>query len=156
VASVTCRSCGRASATGDKTCGYCGSALPRSRTPPAPGPATAPPRAANDDPFASVMRATVRLPSGRVITLDSGDRLMVGRGQDSPLADACSDNISREHAVFFVRDDGVFLQDMRSMNGTYLNGSRLEPDREYRLSGSAAVTFASDPPLRVDVEVSEP
>lgn len=100
-------------------------------------------------------RATLRLPTGRVITLDSGDRLVVGRGQDSPLADVCTDNISREHAVFFVRDDGVFLQDMRSTNGTYLNGSRLDPDREYRLSGSAAVTFAADPPLRVDVEVSE-
>ena len=155
MASVTCRSCGRSNAAGDKTCGYCGTPLPRSRTAGGPDPAAARPEAANDDPFASPTRATLRLPTGRVITLDSGDRLMVGRGQDSPLADACTDNISREHAVFLVRDDGVFLQDMRSTNGTFLNGSRLDPDREYRLSGSAAITFGSDPPLQVDVEVSE-
>jgi pSer/pThr/pTyr-binding forkhead associated (FHA) protein len=174
MAGVTCRSCGHDNGPGDDSCGYCGSPLPRpkasaareratSRAPRAEAAAQAPPAnataqasRASDDPFAGRVVATLRLPNGRVITLEPGDRLMVGRGQDSPLADICTDNISREHAFIAVRDDGVYLTDSRSTNGTYLDGSRLEPDREYRLAGSAAVSCGADPALRIDVEVIEP
>jgi pSer/pThr/pTyr-binding forkhead associated (FHA) protein len=172
VASVKCRSCGHDNDPGDDSCGYCGSPLPRRKTSAAgptkaeapvavQAPVAAQPTVAaqtaqeNDDPFATRAGATLRLPNGRVITLEPGDRLMVGRSQDSPLADVCTDNISREHAFITVRQDGVFLTDRRSTNGTYLNGSRLEPDREYRLAGPVAVSFGADPPLRIDVEVSE-
>lgn len=155
MASVKCRSCGRDVEAGSRTCGYCGSALPRMRMSPVSDQVAAAVSAADDDPFASRTSATLRLPTGRLITLEAGDRLVVGRGQDSPLADVCADNISREHAVFVVRPDGVYLADRRSTNGTYLDGDRLEPDREYRLSGTVAVTFASDPPLLIRVEVSE-
>jgi pSer/pThr/pTyr-binding forkhead associated (FHA) protein len=81
---------------------------------------------------------------------------MIGRSEDSPLADICADNISRRHAFITVQEDGVYLTDNRSTNGTYLGGSRLDPDREYRLRGSACVSFGADPPLRIDVEVSDP
>ena len=154
MATVSCRDCGSAVGAGDKTCGFCGSALPRTRAVPAANPAAAG-SAADGDPFARAISARLRLPTGRVITLEAGDRLVVGRGPDSPLADVCTDNISHDHAFFVVRDDGVYLQDTRSTNGTFVNGNRLEPCREYRLPGSSAVTFASDPPLRIGVEVSE-
>jgi hypothetical protein len=177
---VKCRDCGRDNDPGDGSCGYCGSLLPRRKVgaagdkvfvqgpapsavqPPGtdavqvPGePAARAPRV-GDDPFAAGAGAVLRLPGGRVITLEPGDRLMIGRSQDSPLADICTDNISRSHAFVTVREDGAYLTDSGSTNGTYLRGSRLEPDREYRLTGSACITFGADPPLRIDVEVGEP
>ena len=168
---MTCRSCGNDNDAGDDSCGYCGSPLPRrmasaagemtavqvtqANVAPALPASTAQVSPASDDPFATSIGATLRLPSGRVITLEPGDRLMIGRGQDSPVADICTDNISRVHAFITVRDDGVYLTDSRSTNGTYLKGSRLEPDREYRLTGSIGVSFGADPPLQIDVEVSE-
>lgn len=171
MAAVTCRSCGHDNDAGDDSCGFCGSPLPRRMAGaagemttvqvPQANVAQAPPAntdqvlPASDDPFATSIGAALRLPNGRVITLEPGDRLMVGRGQDSPVADICTDNISRVHAFITVRDDGVYLTDSRSTNGTYLNESRLEPDREYRLTGSIGVSFGADPPLRIDVEVSE-
>jgi hypothetical protein len=158
VATVKCRSCGSDNAVGDDSCGYCGSPLPRRKASPAAAgeTATAQPDQASDDPFAAAVGVTLRLANGRVITLEPGDRLMVGRSQDSPLADICTDNISWEHAFITVRDDGVYLTDSRSTNGTYLNGIRLEPDREYRLAGSTAISLGADPPLQIDVEVTEP
>jgi FHA domain-containing protein len=177
---VKCRDCGRDNDPGNDSCGYCGSLLPRRKasgtgdevTAQAPAPSAVQPRGADaaqaseadatraprvsDDPFAVSVVAVLRLPGGRVITLEPGDRLMIGRSQDSPLADMCADNISRRHAFITVREDGVYLTDARSTNGTYLGGSRLEPDREYRLTGSASISFGSDPPLRINVEVNDP
>lgn len=168
---VTCRDCGRDNDDPDAgSCGYCGSLLPRRKAGPtrpvgpaqpagaadqAPGADAGDAPGGSDDPFAVSVSAVLRLPGGRVITLEPGDRLLVGRGQDSPLADMCTDNISRSHAFITVREDGVYLTDSNSTNGTYLGEKRLEPDREYRLTGSACVSFGADPPLRIDVEVSD-
>jgi pSer/pThr/pTyr-binding forkhead associated (FHA) protein len=68
----------------------------------------------------------------------------------------CTDNISHAHAYITVRGDGVYVTDNRSTNGTYLNGNRLEADREYRLAGQTAISLGTDPPLRIDVEVNQP
>jgi hypothetical protein len=158
MATVKCRSCGNENDAADGSCAYCGSPLPRRKASAddrLEGPAGQETRV-SDDPFAVTTGAVLRLPDERVITLGPGDRLMVGRGPDSPLAGLCTDNISREHAFITVRDDGVFVTDNRSTNGTYLDGTRLEADREYRLAGQAAVSLGADPPLRIEVEVSQP
>ena len=166
MASVTCRVCRTENDPDDEACGNCATPLPRRRAsepgptrPQAPSPArTAPPpvpSSAGRDPFGSGVSAALRVPGGRVITLEAGDRLLIGRGRDSPLAALCSDNISRCHAFVGVRDDGVYVADENSVNGTYLNGSRLEPKREYPVIGHAVVELGSDPALRIEIEVSE-
>lgn len=38
------------------------------------------------------------------------------------------DSISRMHARFVKEDDRMFIMDLHSTNGTYVNGVRLEPD----------------------------
>lgn len=110
------------------------------------------------DPFAGPdgggLTVTLRLPDSRVVTLEPGDRLVLGRGKDSPLADIATKNISRVHAVVTVARDGAFLTDEDSVNGTYLNGEQIQPRREYRLRGVAAIALGADPPLRIHVEVS--
>jgi len=168
MAAVTCRVCRTENALDDEACGNCGTPLPRRRaSAPEPEPTrpqmpsslpSAPPPAPSSGggyPFGSGTSAALRVPDGRVITLEAGDRMLIGRGRDSPLAALCSDNISRRHAFVGVRDDGVYVADENSVNGTYLNGSRLEPKREYPVTGHAVVELGSDPALRIEIEVSE-
>ncbi len=52
-------------------------------------------------------------------------RLVIGRGQnaDYVLSDP---TISRAHAVVGVTDDGCFVQDLGSTNGTLVNGERAD------------------------------
>jgi len=40
--------------------------------------------------------------------------------------------ISRRHARFFVRDDNIFLEDLGSTNGTFLNGERISTPQQLR------------------------
>ncbi|WP_225781077.1 FHA domain-containing protein [Xenophilus sp. Marseille-Q4582] len=52
-------------------------------------------------------------------------RMTIGRAQgsdlllDTPLA-------SRLHALLSVREDGVYVSDLDSSNGTYLNGRKID------------------------------
>lgn len=41
--------------------------------------------------------------------------------------------ISRRHAALVNHQDAVYILDLESVNGTYLNGERLQSDRPYPL-----------------------
>jgi pSer/pThr/pTyr-binding forkhead associated (FHA) protein len=62
--------------------------------------------------------------SGQLFPLDI-DRLTVGR---SPSSDIFLDDVtvSRNHAVLSRGSDGVVLEDLGSLNGTYVNRRRIE------------------------------
>jgi pSer/pThr/pTyr-binding forkhead associated (FHA) protein len=53
----------------------------------------------------------------------------VGRGGQNDIALPHDDYVSARHARFEPRQDGVWIQDLGSTNGTYLNGARLEQPR---------------------------
>lgn len=65
---------------------------------------------------------------GRSVALFEGE-LNVGRsrGCGIVLADPC---ISRVHALVTIRAGRVFVQDLRSSNGTFVNGERILEERE--------------------------
>ncbi|MGE0622685.1 MAG: FHA domain-containing protein [Pseudomonadales bacterium] len=50
--------------------------------------------------------------------------LGVGRGDDNEIL-LLDDHISRRHAQFLLQDGVVWLRDLRSANGTFVNGQRL-------------------------------
>lgn len=52
---------------------------------------------------------------------------VVGRSLDCTLKIA-STQVSRRHCRIVDRDDGVFIEDLGSANGTFLDGSRLTPN----------------------------
>lgn len=65
---------------------------------------------------------------GRTVALFDGEiTLGRSRGCGIVLADPC---ISRVHALVVVRSGRVYVQDLRSSNGTLVNGERISGERE--------------------------
>jgi pSer/pThr/pTyr-binding forkhead associated (FHA) protein len=65
--------------------------------------------------------------AGEVFALD-GDRMTIGR---SPDAEVFLDDVtvSRNHALVVRRRDGLYVDDLGSLNGTYVNRHRIESHR---------------------------
>jgi FHA domain len=79
--------------------------------------------------------------SGRLVVVKSLDleegedyelnsaQLTLGRGGQNDIPLAKDEYVSARHVRFEPRQDGVWVQDLGSTNGTYLNGVRLERPR---------------------------
>jgi pSer/pThr/pTyr-binding forkhead associated (FHA) protein len=65
--------------------------------------------------------------SGESFTIDQ-DRMSIGRTPDAAvfLDDV---TVSRNHALVVRRDDGYYIDDLGSLNGTYVNRRRIESHR---------------------------
>jgi pSer/pThr/pTyr-binding forkhead associated (FHA) protein len=76
-----------------------------------------------------VVLASPALGEGDVVTLDS-HAITFGRGQtnDIPLPD--DEYASTRHARVEPRRDGVWVEDIGSTNGTFVNGIRLTRERK--------------------------
>ena len=82
--------------------------------------------------------------TGRLVVVKSADlqdgegfelnsaQLTIGRGNQNDIPIATDEYASARHARFEPRKDGVWVQDLGSTNGTFLNGTRL--DRPRRLA----------------------
>lgn len=68
------------------------------------------------------------LAEGEDFELDSA-QVTIGRGRQNDIAISTDEYASARHARFEPRQDGVWVQDLGSTNGTYLNGARLEHPR---------------------------
>lgn len=68
------------------------------------------------------------LDGGEIYPLDSRP-LTVGRGTNNDLPLAGDEYASGRHARFESRRDGVWLEDIGSTNGTFVNGIRLTRER---------------------------
>ena len=76
-----------------------------------------------------VVVASSSLDSGLVRVLDSAP-VTLGRGAQNDLALDSDDFASAHHAKIEPRRDGVWLEDIGSTNGTYLNGIKLTRARK--------------------------
>ena len=72
-----------------------------------------------------VVLKSAALDEGTEWELDSA-QVTIGRGGQNDIAIASDEYASARHARFEPRQDGVWVQDLGSTNGTYLNGMRLE------------------------------
>lgn len=61
---------------------------------------------------------------GLEVALDR-ERIVIGRGRKADLALAEA-TISRAHAVIGYDEDGFYVEDLGSTNGTLVNGARIE------------------------------
>ena len=87
---------------------------------------------------------TLRFDWGTIPVPQDGP-LVVGR-EDSPVAGRLQNhsNISRKHAEFRTTADALTVRDLDSMNGTFVNGRRLDPGQTTPLRAGDRVRFAAD------------
>jgi hypothetical protein len=90
---------------------------------------------------AGLAAAPAPVRSGRLIVVTSSEldagadfelnssQLTIGRGGQNDIVLPNDEYASARHARFEPRQDGVWVQDLGSTNGTYLNGARLEGPR---------------------------
>jgi len=171
MAAMTCQVCGTAVTPADLICRMCNAnlrVLPAIARPPAIGCPEC--GATLDHPDTAVcpqclspiavtamaaMTVTITLtePETRFV-VPAGGRLRLGRDPArSPAAKALDGygNVSRDHAELALAADGtVTVTDRGSLNGTFVNGARLEAGRPHPLSdgdqlrlGATAVLYVS-------------
>lgn len=76
-----------------------------------------------------VVLASPALDQGETVTLDSHP-LTVGRAANNDLPLPEDEFASSRHARFEPRRDGIYLEDIGSTNGTFVNGIRVTRDRK--------------------------
>lgn len=144
---------------------YPGSAAPPSppATPPPPPPVNRPVRATQPPPpaqpappppppkpAAPPAYAHLReLPQGKQLPLIY-DRSLIGRLSEADgvkpevdLAEFGEGGVSRRHAQIVRAEGQVYLEDLSSSNGTFLNGVRLQPGLQTPLKHQDEVRFGS-------------
>ena len=99
------------------------------------------------------LEATTVLANGGTLTrVKNGDKLeirvqeiLVGRDSNS-----CSfwisgnTNIGRKHAKFLVKNGTTYVVDLNSTNGTFVNGTKLQPNVEVALKDGDKITLADE------------
>jgi hypothetical protein len=132
-----CPECGFANADGASYCQRCGAFLARAE--PSPEPTTMSYKVGETGELEPVdlSEVTARGPAlvirsgggrvGETFLLDK-DRLTVGRRTDSDifLDDV---TVSRDHAILVRRSTDYYIDDGGSLNGTYVNRTRIESQR---------------------------
>lgn len=135
-----CSVCGRVAHTDDVVCSQCGALLPEYTPPPED---TFQAELSRVDLYENVQPTTRLvlqfLPADTCLSLPLQDFLILGRvippgppevldltsfeGQDL--------GVSRRHCILKRRYQELYVIDLNAPNGTFLNGQRLEPQREH-------------------------
>jgi pSer/pThr/pTyr-binding forkhead associated (FHA) protein len=132
-----CTECGFVNTEGANYCQRCGALLPRTEVPGEPVTATYRIDETGDLVPVEIGEVTAKGPAlviragggreGESFPVE-GERMSIGRRPDSEvfLDDV---TVSRDHALMIRRADHWYLDDCGSLNGTYVNRSRIESHR---------------------------
>ncbi len=105
------------------------------------------PRSAPSATGAQSTTVRLRLPTGRILTLPGAGPWLIGRRTRTSAPDIDAQewgarHVSRQHARLEWRRDGLYLVDLGSTNGTWVNGYRLSPHEPKRLQDGDLVRWA--------------
>lgn len=76
------------------------------------------------------------------LSLTVSDSLSVGRGSDNDVV-LGSKQVSRNHAVLSVSEGQLYVKDLDSSNGTFINDQRIESNQSSALQVNDTLGFAS-------------
>ena len=76
------------------------------------------------------------------LTLTVTDSLSIGRGSDNDVV-LGSKAVSRNHAVLSVLDTELYVKDLDSSNGIFVNNKRIEANKTVQLNADDKLGFAS-------------
>ncbi|WP_296244235.1 MULTISPECIES: FHA domain-containing protein [unclassified Psychrobacter] len=76
------------------------------------------------------------------LTLTVSDSLSVGRGSDNDVV-LGSKQVSRNHAVLSVLNGELYVKDLESSNGTFINDQRIDTNKAQRLNVNDTLGFSS-------------
>lgn len=76
------------------------------------------------------------------LTLTVNDSLSIGRGNDNDVV-LGSKSVSRNHALLSVLNGDLYIKDLDSSNGTFINDKRIEGNKSTHLNSNDTVGFAS-------------
>lgn len=138
-----CAQCNAPLGAGDTFCPQCGH---RSET----GAAGAPPAAPVEPPPRPPGAHLIMQSNGSAITLPAKEVVVIGR--EDPMSDQFPDidltpfgggeqGVSRQHARIMKREDGYFIEDLGSMNFTFVNQMKLERGQPRPLQFGDIVRF---------------
>jgi len=69
---------------------------------------------------------------------------IVGRSADCEIVIIDPENrVSRRHAQVSAHQGKIYIRDLKSLNGTYVNGKKIEPEKDVLISASDRVTFST-------------
>lgn len=103
-------------------------------------------------PGAGVSRIRLMLANGKVFELSGKSDYLIGRRDprldrmpDVDLTDwnGAAYGVSRQHAMIYVSEDGVWIEDLESLNETIRNEFRLMPRQRYPLADGDELRLGS-------------
>ena len=79
--------------------------------------------------------------AGRSFDINSKN-LFIGRDTDNDIQ-IQDPSVSRKHAKVFQKDSKVFIEDLRSQNGTWIDGAALKSGEPYELAEGLPVAIGN-------------
>jgi pSer/pThr/pTyr-binding forkhead associated (FHA) protein len=149
---VVCPSCGAENLPGTLFCIQCGTYLPSG------GPLRTEPLPEQEEGRPARPRQEV-LNTGRKVLLSADREILVGRLDAArgifPELDMTTDGgleqgVSRRHARIYTREGTCFVEDLDSVNGTFLNEERITPYLPYAFRDGDLLMFGT---MRLKVHI---